>query len=112
MSELEQHEEMLTAAQAGAAAASARLAWLRDADAVLVHKPRTAMASTPTWFFAGDLLAVAASIEELVSRTVPVGRGAKDDLPLVYLSNPPRHGKSLCCSTGFFPTRRQRALRF
>lgn len=86
---------MLAAAQKVYTSALGKLTWLRDAAAIPAHRPRTAMATAPTWSFAGDLLAVARDIEALVSETVPIGRGSKDDLPLVYVSNPPRHGKSL-----------------
>jgi hypothetical protein len=77
------------------AAASARLNWLRFAATKRSPKRRTELANKPVWSFAGDLKKVAREIEKSVSTTVPQGRGNKDDLPLVYVSNPPRHGKSL-----------------
>lgn len=95
MDELQLHRAMLTTARDLRSAALGRAAWLHAACAIPRHKSRTKMTTTPAWSFAGDLLSVANQIESIVSETVLVGRGAKDDLPLVYLSNPPRHGKSL-----------------
>lgn len=89
------HSELRGAAQDRRAECLGRLTWLRSVEALRAHVPRTPMATTPKWSFAGDILQVADQIQVLVSRTVPAGRGAKDDLPLVYVSNPPRHGKSL-----------------
>lgn len=90
-----QRDEILAAAKIRLADCDGRLSWLRFVEAIKVHMPRTAMATKPTWSFAGDILRVAHDIQALVKRTVPAGRGGKDDLPLVYVSNPPRHGKSL-----------------
>lgn len=93
--DLRTHECMLAAVRERRSSAAGRLAWLNNAVAIPGHKPRTAMTATPAWSFAGDLIAVASDIEKLVSQTVRLGNGVKDDLPLVYVSNPPRHGKSL-----------------
>lgn len=38
---------------------------------------------------------------QFVSRTVPHGRGSKDDLRIVYISNPSQNGKSLILATLF-----------
>jgi hypothetical protein len=89
------HDGLLAVAKIRHSDCDGRLSWLRFVEAIKGHMPRTAMATTPKWSFAGDILQVANDIQALVKRTVPAGRGGKDDLPLVYLSNPPRHGKSL-----------------
>jgi hypothetical protein len=74
-----------------------RRSWLKAVLELTEPQPRTRLAFTPSWSFAGDLCEVARTIEQLVSLTVPpgAGRGSKDDLPMVYVCNPPRHGKSL-----------------
>ena len=68
--------------------------WLEKCIALGVPKPRVHMAAEPSWSLAGDLRQVATDIERSISRVV-VAPGAKDDKPLIYVSNPPRHGKSL-----------------
>lgn len=96
-------DELLRAASASANDAASLLDWLSNADGFTAHKQRTAMAVRPSWAYAGDLLELAGRIEDLVSQTAPLdrGNGAKDDLPLVYVSNPPRHGKSLLLDSLF-----------
>lgn len=78
----------------------AQLAWFDTALRAEKARDRTMLAHAPTWSFAGNLQKVASTIEECVSRTV-AGIGSKDDRPFVYVSNPPRHGKSLLLDTLF-----------
>ena len=84
----------------------ARLAWLDrilrlGTDGNRFFPGRTALTKRPSWSFAGNLKEVASKIENEVSQTVPQGRGTKEHLPLIYISNPPRHGKSLLLDTLF-----------
>ncbi|RYG65370.1 hypothetical protein EON64_12045 [archaeon] len=62
---------------------------------------RSLLTRKPDWSFAGNLKAKSDEIMELVSCTVETGLGPKDDLPLIYISNPPRHGKSLLLDSLF-----------
>lgn len=63
--------------------------------------PRSMLTRRPDWSFAGNLISMSNEIMNLVSYTVETGLGTKDDLPLIYVSNPPRHGKSLLLDSLF-----------
>lgn len=62
---------------------------------------RSILTRKPDWSFAGNLKDKSNDIMTLVSYTVETGIGTKDDLPLIYVSNPPRHGKSLLLDSLF-----------
>lgn len=62
---------------------------------------RSLLTHKPDWAFAGNLEATSREIMDLVSYTVGFGLGTKEDLPLIYVSNPPRHGKSLLLDSLF-----------
>lgn len=82
-------------------AADGRVQWLRYGLAVQQPQPRSSLAVCPKWSFAGNLVSTARTIERKVAQTVTAGRVTKDEMPLIYVSNPPRHGKSLLLDTLF-----------
>lgn len=93
---LQKKEEAIQTERSRLESAKGRLEWLQTVSRTLTEPmPRARLAYTPTWSFAGDLKETARAIEAFVSKTVSTGRGTKEDLKMVYVSNPPRHGKSL-----------------
>lgn len=104
MAEFSSKTATLASLSANLASETRRLQWLLDAQKIETHKRRRALASTPRWSFAGGLKPTAAKIEQFVSKCTsdPDDIGEKDDRPLVYVPNPPRHGKSLLLDNLFW----------
>lgn len=80
---------------------SLRRSWFLELLKVSSSPPRSLLTRVPTWPYAGNLRVLALTIESIVEKVVTSGLGTKDDLEFVYISNPPRHGKSLLLDTLF-----------
>lgn len=83
--------QMLGSAETDRNNAERSLSWLRSVSQVQNVPPRSLLTCKPSWSFAGNLRDVAADIMHCVSQVASSGRGTKDDLPLVYISNPIHH---------------------
>lgn len=103
LSENEIKDKYVTAAKSDCDAAKMRMLWLRNVIQEIESgrsSVRSRLTTWPKWAFAGNLRELAAEVERIVSAE-KIDKGTKDKLPFVYISNPPRHGKSLLLDTLF-----------